>query len=190
MCFFQRLKPHPVFPSPLRVSGVNPEVVTFPAENYDLIRLIRHDVTSVGSNYIQHVTVNGQTESECHRSTDDPEAVSPPFLHEEGFLGQIVILYCSGGCVIMTSWKKVRKVNFVATWLGSKYGRQFADDSFKHIFVNENFCISTWISLRFVPKGPIYNWSAWVQVMAWRWTADKPLPKPMLTQFTDAYMRH
>ena len=44
--------------------------------------------------------------------------------------------------------------------------------------------------LKFVPKGPIYNKSELVQVMAWRQTCDKPLPEPMLTQFTDAYMRH
>ena len=25
--------------------------------------------------------------------------------------------------------------------------------------------------------------------MAWHWTGDKPLSEPMLTQFTDAYMR-
>ena len=42
-------------------------------------------------------------------------------------------------------------------------------------------------SLKFVPKGPIDNNSALVQVMAWRSTDDKPLPEPMLTQFTDIY---
>ena len=26
--------------------------------------------------------------------------------------------------------------------------------------------------------------------MAWRRIGDKPLPEPMLTRFTDAYMRH
>ena len=39
-----------------------------------------------------------------------------------------------------------------------------------------------------VPKGPIDNKSALVPVLAWRRTGDKPLPEPMLTQFTDAYM--
>ena len=33
------------------------------------------------------------------------------------------------------------------------------------------------------------NKSAFVQVMAWRQTGDKSLLEPMLTQFTDAYMR-
>ena len=46
------------------------------------------------------------------------------------------------------------------------------------------------ISLEFVPKSPIDNKSALVQVMAWRRTGAKPLHKPMLTQFTDAYLRH
>ena len=46
------------------------------------------------------------------------------------------------------------------------------------------------ISLKFGPKGPIDNKAALVQVMAWRRTGDKPLPEPMPTQFTEAYMRH
>ena len=46
------------------------------------------------------------------------------------------------------------------------------------------------VSLKFIPNGPIDNKSALVQVMAWRRTGDKPLPEPMLTQFTDTYMRH
>ena len=53
-----------------------------------------------------------------------------------------------------------------------------------------NFCILIRVSLKFVPSGPIDNKAALVQVMAWRRTGDKPLPEPMLTQFTDAYMRH
>ena len=43
-----------------------------------------------------------------------------------------------------------------------------------------------------------FNWNlfprvqltASVQVIAWRRTGNKPLPKPMKTQFTDVYMRH
>ena len=34
------------------------------------------------------------------------------------------------------------------------------------------------------------NKSALIQVMACHHTSDKPLPEQMLTQFTDAYMRH
>ena len=64
----------------------------------------------------------------------------------------------------------------------------WADDIFKCIFLNENFRILIKISLKFVPKVPIDNKSALVQVMAWRRTGDKPLPEPMLTHLTDAYM--
>ena len=69
-------------------------------------------------------------------------------------------------------------------------GRHFADDIFKCIFLNENVWIPIKISLKFVPKGPINNIPALVQMMAWRRTGDKPLSEPMMTQFNDAYMRH
>ena len=65
-----------------------------------------------------------------------------------------------------------------------------ADGIFKYVFVNEKFCILIDISLKFVPKGQISNIPALVQIMAWRRIGDKPLSEPMLTQFTDAYMRH
>ena len=50
-----------------------------------------------------------------------------------------------------------------------------ADDIFKCIFMNEKFCILIQIPLKFVPKGPINNKPALVQIMAWRRTGDKPL---------------
>ena len=59
-------------------------------------------------------------------------------------------------------------------------GRRFADDTFKRIFLNENVRISIEISLKFVPKGPINNIPALVQIMAWRRSGDKPLSKPMM----------
>ena len=51
---------------------------------------------------------------------------------------------------------------------------------FKCIFFNENVYISIKISLKFVPKGPINNIPALVQIMAWRRTGDKPLSEPMM----------
>ena len=60
----------------------------------------------------------------------------------------------------------------------------------KCIFLNENDTITIKISLKSVPRSPIDNKPALVQVMAWRQTGDKPLTEPMLTQFTDAYMQH
>ena len=65
-----------------------------------------------------------------------------------------------------------------------------ADDNFKWIFLNENDGISIKFSLEFVSRSPIVNQPTLVQVMAWRRAGDKPLPGLMLTQFTDAYMRH
>ena len=58
--------------------------------------------------------------------------------------------------------------------------RYFADDIFKRIFFNENVWISIKISLKFVPKGPINNIPALVQIMAWRRSGDKPLSEPMM----------
>ena len=55
-----------------------------------------------------------------------------------------------------------------------------ADDTFKYKFVNENISISIKISLKFVPKGPINNIPALVQIMAWRRPGDEPLSEPML----------
>ena len=52
-------------------------------------------------------------------------------------------------------------------------------DIFKCIFMNENVWISIKISMKFVPKGPINNIPALVQIMAWRRTGDKPLSEIM-----------
>ena len=47
---------------------------------------------------------------------------------------------------------------------------KFADNIFKCIFLNENVSIWIKISLKFVPKGPINNTPALVQMIAW-WQA-------------------
>ena len=65
-----------------------------------------------------------------------------------------------------------------------------ADNIFKCTFLNENDRISIEISLKIVPRSPVDNKPALVQVMAWHWTGDKPLPELMLTQFTDVYLWH
>ena len=57
-------------------------------------------------------------------------------------------------------------------------GQHFADDIFKLFF--ENVLISIEVSLKFVPKAPINNIPALVQVMAWHRPGDKPLSKPMI----------
>ena len=58
--------------------------------------------------------------------------------------------------------------------------RHFPDDIFKCIFLNENVGIPVKISLKYVPKGPIINIPALVQIMAWRRPGDKPLSDPMM----------
>ena len=65
-----------------------------------------------------------------------------------------------------------------------------ADDNFKYISLSEYDRIPICISLKIIPKSPIDNKPSLVQVMAWRRKGDKPLPELMLTQVTDAYMRH
>ena len=61
-------------------------------------------------------------------------------------------------------------------------GRHFADDTFKCIFLNEKVWIPIKISFKFVPKGPVSNIPALVQIMAWRRSGDKPLSEPMLVR--------
>ena len=59
--------------------------------------------------------------------------------------------------------------------------RYFAD-IFKCIFLNENVWIPIKMSLKFVPKGPINNIPALVQIMAWRRPGDKPLSELMIVR--------
>ena len=76
------------------------------------------------------------------------------------------------------------KLTLVNTLRPSQNGRHFADDIFKCIFLNENVWISIKISLKFVPKGPINNIPALVQIMAWRRPGDKSLSEPMMVSLT------
>ena len=59
-------------------------------------------------------------------------------------------------------------------------GRHFRGAIFKCISLNENIWISIKISLKLVPKGPINNILALVQILAWRPTGDKPLSEAMM----------
>ena len=59
-------------------------------------------------------------------------------------------------------------------------GHHFPDNIFKYIFLNENVWISIKISLKFVPKFPINNIQALVQIMAWRRPGDKPSSEPVM----------
>ena len=79
---------------------------------------------------------------------------------------------------------------YLNTLRSRQNGRYFPDDIFECIFLKENVRIPIKILLKFVPKSPINNIPALVQIMAWRRTGDKPLSEPMMTQLNDAYMRH
>ena len=68
---------------------------------------------------------------------------------------------------------RIKTRDFVLTHFPvNKMAAFFADGIFACIFMNEKFCISFRISLKFVPRGPIDNKSALVKVMAWSLTGD------------------
>ena len=64
-----------------------------------------------------------------------------------------------------------------------QHGCHFPGDIFRCIFLNENAWIPIKISLKLVPKGPINNIPAMVQIMAWRRPGDKPLSEPMVVSW-------
>ena len=68
----------------------------------------------------------------------------------------------------------------VNTMRSRQDGRHFSDDIFICIFLNKNEWHSIKISLKFVPKVPINNIPALIQIMAWRLPGDKPLSEPMM----------
>ena len=76
--------------------------------------------------------------------------------------------------------KSVHEEMCINTLRPRRNGRYNTDDIFKCIFLKENAWIPTKISLKFVPKGPINNIPALVQIMAWRRPGDKPLSEPMM----------
>ena len=73
-------------------------------------------------------------------------------------------------------------IGSTAITLGERQNRRNVEDNiFKRIFLNGNCCVFIEISLRFVPKGPINNIPAFVQMMAWHRSGDKPLSESMIT---------
>ena len=82
--------------------------------------------------------------------------------------------------LVPTSSLPWNRKQYLNTLRPRQNGRHFADDPFKRIFLNETLRISIKISPNFVPKGPINNIPALVQIMAWRRPGDKPLSEPMM----------
>ena len=85
---------------------------------------------------------------------------------------------------IITSYEtdNIKQALFFNSLRPRQDGRHFADDIFSRIFLNENVLISIKISLKFVPKGPINNIPALVQIMAWLPPGDKPLSEPVMVR--------
>ena len=99
--------------------------------------------------------------------------------HKQGILPGDHYCYClmntlsyfSSHCFLPGDWMRVDFIYWhpiFNTLRPKQNGRHFADDNLKCIFSNENIWISIKISLKFVPKGPINNIPALVQMMAWR----------------------
>ena len=91
-------------------------------------------------------------------------------------------------CEFITRWSHPWQTQISMCFVGG-YQRNWeliglathsADGIFKCIFLNENVWISIKISLNVVPRGPINNVLALVQIMAWCLVGVKPLCEPML----------
>ena len=65
-------------------------------------------------------------------------------------------------------------------------GGYFADDIFKSFSWKKNLVFWLKVLLQIIAKGQIDNKSA----LGWHRIGNKPLPEPMLTQFSDAYKGH
>ena len=74
----------------------------------------------------------------------------------------------------------ITKPQWVNSLRPRQNGRNFPEDIYKWIFLNENVWILIKISLRFVSKGLINNIPVLVQIMAWRRLGNKPLSEPMM----------
>ena len=102
-------------------------------------------------------------------------------IHKNG--SENIVILSSGKWVKepLHFWDKIISSVFIlgCTAFLTHWGH-FADDIFKCIFINENVWIPIKISLKFVPRGPINNIPALVQIMAWRRPDDKPLSKAMM----------
>ena len=84
---------------------------------------------------------------------------------------------------LTTLWKTGTRLSYaVNTSRPRQNGCHFPDDISKGIFLNENALISIKISLKFIPKDPINNIQAFVQIMAWRRLGDKPLSEPVMVR--------
>ena len=112
-----------------------------------------------------------KTQLNCFRT------VTPVWIYKWWWNGaQSLMLLRRGALLFLAATKQLN------TLRPRQNGRHFADDTFKRIFLNEDIRILIEISLKFVPKGPINNIPALVQIMAWRRPGDKPLSEPIMVR--------
>ena len=85
----------------------------------------------------------------------------------------MMILLLMHICVTRPQWVKSLRVKSRGRWVKFIKLSLFSNE----ILLNENVIK---ISLKFVIKGPINHYPAMVQIIAWRWSGNKPLSEPMM----------
>ena len=105
-------------------------------------------------------------------------AMGPTVTVDKRFLRIRTLVLCITAADNHTRW--FHGALFINTLRPRQNIRHYADETFKRLFVNKNIRLLIEISLKFVPKGPINNIPALVQIMAWRRPGDKPLFEPMM----------
>ena len=93
-----------------------------------------------------------------------------------------IYFYCSACFYCTLSKWRNKDVQSINTLRPIQDAQLFADDIFKCIFLNENIIILSKNSLKFVPKVPINNILALVQIMAWRRPGYRPSSEPMMVR--------
>ena len=78
------------------------------------------------------------------------------------------------GLNVLTHWQ-LGSDSSLNTLRPRQNGHFLPEDILKWVFLNENVWISTKILLKFVPKGPINDIPALVQIMAWHCPSDQGL---------------
>ena len=155
--------------------------------------MVLHTILNNGKTWVIQLThIYHSLCDHCMRATQSPLCVT---LYDVVSLWHVLIWWAIWDITVMmeVGWRSVQGPGSrdLSTHLPlDKMAAILADDNFKCIFLNGNDRILMQISLKFVPRSPIENKKALVQVMAWRPTGDKTLSEPMLTRFSDAYMWH
>ena len=91
--------------------------------------------------------------------------------------GQLVYISCESDSTHIF----LNKCSVALTHWGRDKMAAISQTTFQNgFFFNENVYISITFSLNFVPRVPINNIPALVQIMAWRRSGDKPLSEPMI----------